>query len=68
MVYNFSELPVQGYFFPFQNCFDFPTDLGYDVSDEAKDLMRQLICSSEYRLGKNGIKDFQVMFTLTNLI
>lgn len=43
-----------------QNCFDFPTDLGYDVSEEAKELMRQLICSSEFRLGKNGINDFKV--------
>ncbi|KAB7500874.1 Serine/threonine-protein kinase MRCK alpha [Armadillidium nasatum] len=42
-----------------KNCFDFPTDLGYDVSEDAKDLMRHLICSSEYRLGKNGIEDFK---------
>ena len=42
-----------------QNCFDFPTDLGYDVSEEAKDLMRHLICSSDFRLGKNGIEDFK---------
>lgn len=44
----------------FQNCFDFPTEDIYNVSEEAKDLMRKLICSSEFRLGQNGIEDFKV--------
>ena len=44
----------------FQNCFDFPTEDVYEISEEAKDLMRKLICSSEFRLGQNGIEDFKV--------
>ena len=44
--------------YSYQNCFDFPTDV--DVSEEAKDLMKRLICSAEVRLGQNGIEDFKV--------
>ncbi|TSN30241.1 Serine/threonine-protein kinase MRCK alpha [Bagarius yarrelli] len=38
--------------------FQFPSQMS-DVSEEAKDLMRRLICSREHRLGQNGIEDFK---------
>ncbi|XP_030200287.1 serine/threonine-protein kinase MRCK alpha isoform X2 [Gadus morhua] len=38
--------------------FQFPQQVA-DVSEEAKDLIRRLICSREHRLGQNGIEDFQ---------
>ncbi|XP_025194244.1 serine/threonine-protein kinase Genghis Khan isoform X2 [Melanaphis sacchari] len=42
-----------------KNCFDFPNDQEVQVSEEAKDLMRKLICSAEQRLGQTGINDFK---------
>uniref|UniRef100_A0A4W4EMI6 non-specific serine/threonine protein kinase n=1 Tax=Electrophorus electricus TaxID=8005 RepID=A0A4W4EMI6_ELEEL len=38
--------------------FQFPPHVG-DVSEEAKDLMRRLICAREHRLGQHGIQDFR---------
>ncbi|KAF3849554.1 hypothetical protein F7725_019273 [Dissostichus mawsoni] len=38
--------------------FQFPQQIT-DVSEDAKDLIRRLICSREHRLGQNGIEDFQ---------
>lgn len=43
----------------FQNCFDFPDDPTITVTEDAKDLMKKLICSSECRLGQNGLEDFK---------
>uniref|UniRef100_A0A8C5I247 Serine/threonine-protein kinase MRCK alpha n=1 Tax=Gouania willdenowi TaxID=441366 RepID=A0A8C5I247_GOUWI len=38
--------------------FQFPQQMT-DVTEEAKDLIRRLICSREHRLGQNGIEDFK---------
>ncbi|XP_026535743.1 serine/threonine-protein kinase MRCK alpha [Notechis scutatus] len=38
--------------------FQFPAQMA-DVSENAKDLIRRLICSREHRLGQNGIEDFK---------
>lgn len=37
--------------------FDFPDEP--EVSEDAKDLMRRLICPAEHRFGKNGLEDFR---------
>ncbi|XP_077197028.1 serine/threonine-protein kinase MRCK alpha isoform X4 [Paroedura picta] len=38
--------------------FQFPVQM-VDISENAKDLIRRLICSREHRLGQNGIEDFK---------